>query len=160
MAQQGGQQQHPPTNAELSHHRASPGVTSDSCSDDHSQEQAADPGAPFRGGMLPQPPPHQQPIQLGGPPHGTPAAATASAVASNNANDVSVGVMAAAVAAATATAAAPSAAPSAADSSATASFATSAVKGGWFIGEQGTEPSGAPGATVTVIPISLTPQGM
>lgn len=109
--------------------------------------------------MLPQSPPQQHQIQLAGPPHGTPAPVSASPGVSK-ADAASVGVMAAAVAAtAAAAAAAPPAAPSAAVSSATASFVTSAVKGGWFIGDRGTEPGGAPGATVTVIPISLTPQG-
>lgn len=158
MTQPAGQQ-HPSTSGELMHHRASPGVTSDNLSDDHSHQQAAGPGAPFGGGMLPQPPPQQHQIQLAGPPHGTPAPVSASPAVSK-ADAVSVGVMAAAVAAtAAAAAAAPPAAPSAAVSSATASFVTSAVKGGWFIGDRGTEPGGAPGATVTVIPISLTPQG-
>lgn len=129
----------PSTNGVLTHHQASPGGTSDNLS-----QQVTGRGAPFRGGTLPPPPPpHQQQIQSFAP-YGTPADLTAAIKA-----DVgSVGVMAS------------STAPPATVPSATTSFVTSAVKGGWFIGDPGTEPGGAPGAAITVMPISLTPQGI
>lgn len=140
VAQQPGGQRHPSTNGDLLHRRALTGATSDARSDD-SFPQVDGRVAPFRGMLpLPQPPPYQHQIQPGSASfHGAPAVS-------------SVDVMAA-------TAAAPSTAPSATVSSATASFVTSAVNGGWFIGDPGSEPGGAPEAAVTVMPIALTPQG-
>lgn len=159
VIQPSGLQNPLPTNGDLlSQHRASPGGASDSRSDDH-PEQVAGRGASFRGSILPQPPLPPPPLQYQiqpGSSHGTPTADATAVKCKADGGSVAGLMMEAPAAPSTA----PSTAPSAtASSSATASFVTSAVKGGWSIGDPGTELGGAPGASVTVVPIPLTPQG-